>query len=62
MVFGKLKKLRVRKVSKVIDESVVTDILIKHWKRNDSAMNYLNKRFPAGDATGDFLKSIIQLR
>lgn len=55
-------KLRVRKLSKVIDESVVTDILIKHWKNNDSAMNYLNKRFPAGDATGDFLKGIIKLR
>jgi len=57
-----LIKLRVKKVSKVIDESVVTVILIKHWKQNDSAMNYLNKRFPAGDATGDFLKEIIQLR
>ena len=55
-------KLRVKKLSKVIDESVVTVILIKHWKQNDSAMNYLNKRFPAGDATGDFLKEIIQLR
>ncbi len=55
-------KLRVKKVSKVIDESVVTDILIKHWKKNDSAMNYLNKRFPDGDATGDFLKGIIKLR
>ena len=55
-------KLRVKKVSKIIDESVVTDILIKHWKKNDSAMNYLNKRFPDGDATGDFLKSIIKIR
>lgn len=55
-------KLRVKKLSKVIDESVVTDILIKHWKQNDSAMNYLNKRFPDGDATGDFLKGIVRVR
>jgi len=57
-----LRKLRVKKLSKVIDESVVTETLIKHWRKNDSAMNYLNKRFPEGDATGDFLKRIIELR
>jgi len=54
--------LRVRKLSKVIDESQVTDLLIKYWKDNDRAMNYLKKRFPDGDATGDFLKGIIELR
>lgn len=62
MVFRKLKKLRVKKLSKIIDESQVTDLLIKYWKDNDRAMNYLKKRFPDGDATGDFLKGIIELR
>lgn len=57
-----MKKLRVRKLSKEIDESVVTPTLIKHWRNNYDAMAYLNKRFLNGDATGDFLKSIIGAR
>ncbi len=55
-------KLRVKKLSKEIDESVVTPVLVKHWKNNYDALAYLNKRFEKGDATGDFLKEIIRLR
>lgn len=55
-------KLRVKKQSKKLDESVVTPVLVKHWKNNYDAMAYLKKRFTEGDATGDFLKSIIEVR
>jgi hypothetical protein len=55
-------KLRVPKRSTTIDEEVVTPTLIKHWRNNYDAMAYLNKRFVKGDATGDFLKSIINRR
>jgi hypothetical protein len=57
-----VRKLRVRKLSKEIDESVVTPVLVKYWKNNYDALAYLNKRFEKGDATGDFLKAIIGAR
>ena len=34
----------------------------EYWKNNYDAMAYLKKRFTEGDATGDFLKSIIEVR
>jgi len=57
-----VKKLRVKKLSKEIDESVVTPTLEKYWRNNYDATAYLNKRFEKGDATGDFLKAIIGVR
>lgn len=62
-------KLRLNKLTKKkskpkseLDESVVTPLLMKHWRKNDTAMSYLKTRFPKPDATGDFLKSIIAAR
>lgn len=55
-------KLRVSKKRGQIDESVVTDALIKHWRNNASATSYLRLRFPKPDPTGDFLKAIIAVR
>lgn len=55
-------KLRVRKRNTQIDESVVTDALLKHWRNNADAKSYLKMRFPKPDPTGDFLKGIISRR
>lgn len=57
-----MKLRRLKKPSTKIDESVITESLQRHWRNNYDARVYLNKRFPDGDATGDFLKSIIALR
>ena len=58
---SRLKKQKAKPESEV-DESVVTPLLMKHWRSNDTAMSYLKTRFPNPDATGDFLKSIIAAR
>ena len=55
-------KLRLSKKQGPIDESVVTDAMIKHWRTNASATSYLRLRFPKSDPTGDYLKASIAVR
>lgn len=55
-------RLKIKRQPKEIDEGVVTETLMKHWRNNYDAKAYLNKRFLKGHATGDFLKSIIAVR
>ena len=55
-------RLKIRRQPKEIDEGVVTKALMKHWRNNADAKSYLKTRFQKGHATGDFLKSIIEVR
>jgi len=55
-------KLRIRKPSIKIEESLITPALEKQWRDPVRADSYLKKRFPYADCTGDFLKEINAVR
>ena len=44
------------------DDSDLQPGLFKWWGRDDSVMNYLNRRYPNPHPCGDFLKAVARVR